>query len=119
MAILDTLRALVLPKGKPNTAATSVTTTYNQSAPNTVLTVPTYREHLEDIWSGRGLTDSRALIQTMLRTDPDMSAALNAFLTVANTEPVFLVRNPDTSLDSTGQELLNKLLVALQIRSDY
>lgn len=113
------LLTLILPKKLPP-EGTSVTTTYNETSPNVVLSAPSYREHQDDIFTSRYSLDSRALIQQMLKSDPDMSAALNAFLTVANTEPVFLVRSADgKSIDRAGQEILIQILVAMTVRSDY
>lgn len=116
---VKSLLALVLPKGRPNPAGTAVTTTFNESSPEAVLSIPAYRDHLEDLFTTRSASDSRILIQSMLRNDPDMSASLNAFLTVADTEPIFIVHNPDTTLDPAGQDLLNQLLVQFFVRSDY
>ena len=113
------LLAIVLPKGKSNPEGTAVTQTFNPSSPNTVLTTPTYREHLTDLFSSRSSSDSKTLIQSLFREDPDMSASVNAFLTVSDTEPVFLVKNADQSLDPTGQTLLNQLITKMTVRSDY
>lgn len=112
------LLSVLLPK-RTDPKGVAVTPTYNETATDAVLGIPTYRDHLTDIFSTRSASDSRTLIQSMLRNDPDMSASLNAFLTVANTEPVFLVRNTDTTLDAAGQVILNQLLVSFTTRSDY
>ena len=116
---LKSLLAVLLPKGRSNPEGVALTPTYNESSPETTLTVPAYREHQVDIFADRSYSDSRALVRTMLRQDPDMSAALNAFLTVSNTDPVFLVRAPDTTLDPAGQQLLNQLMVNLFVRNNY
>ena len=118
-ASVKSLLAIILPKAKSNPAGTSVTTTYNESSPNQVLAVPQYRDHQTDIFAGRSNSDSRALIQTLLRDDPDMSASLNAFLTVSNTDLIRLVKNPDGTLDEAGQKILDQLLVNLFVRNDY
>ena len=115
---LSSVLKVLLPK-RSNPIGTAVTTTYNESSPQAVLTVPTYREHMTDLADTRNNSDSRAIIKGMMRDDPDMSATLNAFLTVADTTPVFLVHNPDTTLDDAGQAMLNQLLVAFSVRSDY
>lgn len=116
---LNSLLTKVLPPKRGNPAGVSVTPTYNASAPDAVLTAPTYREHQTDLLTARNNSDSRALIRDLLKSDPDMSAAMNAFLTVANTVPVFLVRNPDTTLDEAGQDLLNQILTLMFVRNDY
>lgn len=115
----QTLLSIVLPKGKTRPEGVSATTTYNSSSPNQVLTAPTYREHMTDLFATRSNSDSKTLISDLLRTDPDMSAALNAFLTVADTELMVTVRNPDGTLDSAGQAQFNAMLVGMTVRSDY
>lgn len=117
-ATLTKALAVILPtRANPNGIAT--TKTHNPTSSGQVLSAPAYREHLTDIFATRGSSDSRILIQELLRQDPDMSASLNAFLTVANTDPVFLVRNMDGTLDPAGQAILDQTLVMLQVRQDY
>lgn len=116
---INSLLTKVLPPKRGNPTGVSVTPTYNASSPNAVLTAPTYREHQTDLLTARNNSDSRTLIRDLLRTDPDMSASLNAFLTVADTQPVFLVRNLDKSLDEAGQDLLNQILTLMFVRNDY
>lgn len=117
-SLLSRALAVILPKGS-NPLGTAVTPTFNKAQTGQVLSMPQYREHLSDIFSTRATSDSRQVIQELLRTDPDMSAALNAFLTVADTEPVFLVKNLDGTLDSAGQQVLVNLLTLMQTRMDY
>lgn len=109
----------VLLPSRANPKGTAVTTTFNESNTNNVLSAPAYREHLTDIFASRAGQDSRALIKQLFKQDPDMSAAVNAFLTVADTELVTLVRTPDRQFDPAGQEVLNSLLVAMTTRQDY
>ena len=116
---LNSLLTKVLPPKRGNPEGVAVTPTYNRSAPDAVLSAPTYREHQTDLLTNRNSLDSRALIDDLLRSDPDMSAALNAFLTVADTELVNLVKNPDGSLDETGQDLLTQILTLMFVRNDY
>jgi len=109
----------VLIPGRSNPQGTAVTRTYNEGNTNNILSIPAYREHLTDIFATRGNSDSRALIKELFKGDPDMSAAVNAFLTVADTEMVALVKTGDGQLDPAGQKILQSLLVALTTRSDY
>lgn len=109
---------VITPKRAP-AAGTAQTPTFSPNAPNEVLTAPTYREHLSDLFDSRVSLDSRALIKQLFVQDPDMSAAVHAFLTVANTEPLFLVKDVNDQLDRAGQKLLNSLLQTLIQRFDY
>lgn len=119
MAInLTSVLKTILPK-KSNAKATSITPTYSAGSPGTVLTLPTYREHLSDIFSTRQANDSRSLIKSLLIFDPDMSAALNAYLTVANTEFMALCKDVDGQIDRAAQKDLNILMRAFSTRFDY
>lgn len=109
---------VLLPK-RSNPKGTANTSTYNPSNPNTVLTVPTYRDHLTDLFDSRASLDSRSLIKELFKHDPDMSVAVNSYLTMANTQPVFLVKDAQNQIDVQGQQILNTLLVALTSRVDY
>lgn len=115
--VLSALKVL-LPK-RSNPKGVSTTTTFNPSNTNNVLTAPTYREHLTDIFSQRTAQDSRDLIKNLFVTDPDMSAAVNAFLTVADTQMIALVKDANGQIDRPGQQMLQQLLTFLTTRTDY
>lgn len=103
----------VKPKGQAHT------NTYSADQTSQVLTAPVYREHLTDLFSSRQSDDSRSLMKQLFVQDPDVSAAVNAFLTVADTEPVFTVTDPDGKFDRAGMQEMNKILAALTTRYDY
>lgn len=115
---ISKLLNIVLPK-RTNPAGTAVTETFNETSSGSVLALPAFREHLTDLFDTRATLDSRSLIQEMFKHDPDMSATVHAFLTMADTTPVFLVRDENRQLDPAGQELLNKILTAFTTRMDY
>jgi hypothetical protein len=48
-----------------------------------------------------------------------MSAAVHAFLTVADTQPIILVKDENKQFDRVGQKVLNSLLNQLTQRNDY
>lgn len=111
--------AVILPKGKPKPDGTSTTSTFNPSNTANVLSAPAYRDHLTDIFTTRTSLSSQDLIKTLMINDPDMSATVNAFLTVADTESVMLVKDANNQIDTAGQATLNQLMVALTTRMDY
>ncbi len=111
--------AVLLPKGKSNPAGVSTTTTFNPSAANNVLSAPAYRDHLTDIFTTRASLSSQELIKSLLVNDPDMSATLNAFLTVADTKLLFRVKDPAGLTDPAGHVVLDNLLLNLTTRMDY
>lgn len=104
---------------KVNPKGTATTPTFNPTNTANVLSAPAYRDHLTDIFATRSAEDSRSLIKSLFKQDPDMSASVNAFLTVADTELVCLVKTLDGQLDPAGQKVLTSMLVALTTRSDY
>lgn len=109
---------VLLPK-RSNPSGTSLTNSFNPTSTENVLSLPAYRDHLTDIFTTRSSDDSRALLKSLFVHDPDVSAAVNAFLTVANTDPVFVVRDVNGLIDREGQKTLNSLLLALTTRYDY
>lgn len=116
--ILSALK-VILPRMRGNGTGTGQTDTYNPSSRDTVLTVPTYRNHLTDLYTTRAASDSRTLMKELFQFDPDTSGAMNAFLTVADTHPVMVVRDANRQIDRAGQATLMQLLTALTNRTDY
>jgi hypothetical protein len=119
MTISESLLAIVAPKRKPKPDGTSVTSTYNVSSPDQVLTKPTNRDHLEDVWTTRQANDSTVLMRSLFKNDPDVSAALNAYLTVADTEPWWIVRDKVGEIDRDGHKAIELVLRSIFTRSDY
>jgi hypothetical protein len=111
--------AVLLPRSKAGGKGSSMPGTFNPASPQQILTLPTYREHLTDIFASRTANDSRALIKTLFVQDPDVSAAVNAYLTVANTEMVAVVKDVNKQIDRDGQKILNAVMEAYDTRFDY
>lgn len=118
MPNLASILKVILPK-KSNPKGTAVTPTYNAANSANVLSMPTYREHLSDIFTSRTANDSRSLLKTLFKTDPDMSASVNAFLTVADTPLRYLCYDATGQVDEAGQALVEQLVTALTTRTDY
>ncbi len=118
MANLGSILKVLLPK-KSNPQGVSTTPTFNPSNTTNILALPTFRDHLTDIFTNRTALDNRDLLKSLFVTDPDMSAAVNAFLTVANTQPIMLVKDDTGQIDTAGQEILHQLLISLTTRTDY
>lgn len=109
----------ILPSRKSNEKGLAQTGSFNSASPATVLTVPDYRDHLTDIYSSRIADDSRTLVKQLMQMDPDMSGAMNAFLTVADTWPIIVAKDADGVIDRAGQKTLMQLVTALTTRTDY
>lgn len=119
MAISDTLLSIIAPKRRPKDGGTALSPSYNVSSPDTVLTKPTNRDHLEDVFNTRQANDSTVLMRSLFKNDPDVSAAVNAYLTVADSEPWFIVRDKEGNIDREGQKAVHTILQSLFTRSDY
>lgn len=117
MALGSTITQILLPKKKTNPKGVSYTSTYAGSAD--VLTAPDYKSHLKDIFSDRTVNDSRVLLKDLFKFDSDVSAALHAYLNVANTTPRFLVYNQNGELDRVGQQQFNVMKQNFTQRVDY
>lgn len=97
--LIANLLAIIAPKKSGKAGGTSVTGTFLQASPNTVLALPLYRDHLDDIFQNRIGDDSRALIKSLAKFDPDVSATLNSYLTLANTDPLIIARDLNKQID--------------------
>lgn len=116
--IFDKLGTVVLPKGKGKSGGKSFTPTFNPS--QDLLTAPAYREHLTDLFSSRIASDSRTLIATLANADPDVSAAINAFLSVAGSiDPVVYAYDENDEIDPEGIATGQKLWSLLTTTNDY
>lgn len=112
--------AVILPKKRANPKGVGATPTFNAQNPDQVLTVPNYREHTTDIFNSRASDDSRTLLQNLFKHDPDVSASVNAYLTVASSaEPWWVVKDPQGQLDSQGQDQVNLIIQSLFSKFDY
>lgn len=117
-SVKDALVSL-LPKKKAAPGGVSFPNTYNPSATTSDLAIPAYRDHLSDIFSDRSAGDSRALMQQLMRTDPDVSAAFNAYLTMSDTDIWYVVKDAQGDISRPGHKALEQLLLALTVRFDY
>lgn len=115
---ISSLLQIVLGKtGK--TGGSAYTGTYNPQQADRTLTLPGYQEHLTDIFTSRQADDSRTLIKNLVKTDPDMSATVNSYLTLANTEPLILVRDMEGQIDKDATKELLGAVKLLTSQVDY
>src|SRR6056297_1706039 len=110
---------VLLPKRAGNKKGQSATSTFQSNNRDQVLSLPAYRDHLEDIFTTRVSSDSRALLQQLFRHDSDVSAAVNAYLTVANTDPQILVYDLEGNLDRDGYKTVQQIILGMTSRIDY
>lgn len=95
MALLDSIE-FILPKKKQKTGGFAATPGFDLSNP--VRAVPGYDNHRRDLFDSRLADDSRTLLNDLTRHDPDVSAAIFAFGTIASSADLVI-----TAYDSNGQ----------------
>lgn len=113
------LLSIISPKKTGKTGGTSATPTYNPQQNQEILTVPRFDDHRVDIFNSRQSLDSRELMQFLFRHDPDCSAAVNAFLTMADTEMLVLAKDMEGEIDPEATKLAYQLIERLTRRFDH
>lgn len=116
---LGSLVSLVLPRRRGTDRGVATTNTFNPSATETFLPQPRYREHTTDLFTSRQSDNSNELLQQLFRHDSDISAAVNAYLTVADTEMRFVCYDMNGEIDREGIKTVQALITALGTRWDY
>lgn len=112
------LAQILLPKGKGTKGGVGFGTTFNPVQP--LLALPQYRDHLTDLYTGRTVNDSRALIALLANMDPDISAAIHAFLAVAGTvDPIIYAYDANDVIDLAGITMGQQLLALMTTTNDY
>lgn len=111
--------SVILPKKKGNGKPVSYTNTYKPTAQGGVVDPPDYRDHLIDIMNTRQANDSRDVLKNLFKMDPDVSAAVSAYLTVADTDPVIMVRDSFGEPSPDGHQLIHDIMLKLNTRLDY
>jgi hypothetical protein len=109
---------LVLPKGKGVKGGKSYTPTFNPK--QSVLKLPTYRDHLTDLFSSRLVSDSRELLNAAVNHDPDVSAAVHAWLTIAGSaDMVIYAYDANGQMDADGIKMGRQILEQITNVYDY
>jgi hypothetical protein len=109
----------ILPGKKAAKGGVSSTPTFNPQQTANVLTVPQYRDHLTDIFASRTADDSRTLLKNLFKNDPDVSATVSSYLTLANTPMRILVRDLNDQIDREATKQLYAAIKLLTRRIDY
>lgn len=113
------LLSIIAPKSKPKTGGVSSTGTYSPQQSQNILTAPQYQDHLTDLFSSRTADDARTLMAQLIEHDPDVSAALSAYLTMANTTPIILVKDMNDQIDPVATKALIQQLRFMTRPTDY
>jgi hypothetical protein len=116
MALLPKLN-VTLPKGKITSKAS--TPTFDAAQAGKALASYATTSHLRTLYDTRISTSDVDLVQQLMRLDPDVSAAVNAYLTVANTEMRINVVDLNGQIDRAGYKLINQVILGLTSTIDY
>lgn len=119
MATPDFFSKLVSGIKKLGKGARAYTRTYNPTSQDGLISVPTGRDHLVDLLTNRQSQTSRQLLETLFRTDPDVSAAVGGYLTLADTPVTILVESPEGEIDEAATAEVQKIIRALTNPTDY
>lgn len=97
----------------------AVSQTFNPTSSDGVVTAPLYTEHMTDLFASRQANDSRALMRDLFKHDPDVSAAVGAYLTLADTPMNYFVRAHTGEIMVEETKTLHSLVRALTSTTDY
>ncbi len=106
-------------KKKAKAGGTSITSTYNPTAADQVLTQPTYRDHLDDIFTSRQADNSQTIMRSLMQADPDVSGTVNGYLTLADTQMIAYVEDIDGNVDVEKSRELQQLIAKLSNQTDF
>lgn len=116
--ILSKIGDVILPNSFKN-GGVATTPNYNAQQSQQVISTPDTNDHLRDLLNERVSEEDNVLIAKLMVFDPDVSAAVSAYLTVSNTEMRYLVKTPQGLLDPQGIVQINQILTQLSYVPDY
>lgn len=116
---LSSILQIIMPKKSSKKGGVAATSTFNPQQSQNVLTVPQYRDHLTDIFNTRSSDDSRTLLKELFKHDPDVSAAVFSYLTMANTDLLIIVRDMNGEIDRDATKQLMQAIKIMTVPTDY
>lgn len=119
MSILDKLLARVPKTSRPPSGGETRTPTFQPYAPYYQLAYPNYLDHLTDLSAERNQTDSRQIIKDLCKFDPDVSATIHAYLTLADTEMIAVAVDLDGAIVGKATRDVYRLLNRITRQRDY
>lgn len=109
---------IFLPKKKAKAGGMTATPTYRPN--QEVLSLPRYRDHLNDLFSTRSANDSRTLISDLSRHDSDVSGAFFAYQSIAGSASwVIKAYDLQGQLAPDGVKTAHQILERVTTVTDY
>lgn len=97
----------------------AATPTFRPTMKQWALPVIDYRRHLRTLYDERLYEDSRDLLADMFKNDPDVSAAVGGYLTMADTRLTMVVRDDTGQIDPDATAKLHKVVQNLSHQTDF
>lgn len=116
---LGSVAKAVLPwrRGKPG--GFSTTPTYRPAAPNFRQPMPSGFDHLLDVSQWSRVMPVNQIMSLLVDMDPDVSAAVHAYLTVADTQPVFTIKDIDGAYHNEAYDVLHQMMMLLTYNLNF
>jgi hypothetical protein len=109
---------ILLPKKKAKAGGMTATPTYKPN--QEVLTLPRYRDHLQDLFNTRAANDSRTLMSDLSRHDSDVSAAFFAYQSIAGSAGMVMkAYDLQGQLSPEGIKTAHQILERVTTVTDY
>ena len=112
------LSNIVLPT-TTKSGGSALVPSYDPQQSDQVITALETNMHLRNLLDERVSTEDDDLIETLMTYDPDVSAALGAYLTLSNTEMRYIAKTPEGEIDSDAIEKISLLITQLTNPIDY
>lgn len=93
--------------------------TFNPQQSDQAIGAPETNMHLRDLLSERASEEDDDLIETLMQYDPDVGAAVGAYLTLSNTPMRYIARTPEGEIDTDAIDKISQLLVQISYPVDY
>ena len=102
-----------------NTGGRALTPSYDPQQSDQAIGAPETDMHLRDLMNERASTEDDELIATLMQYDPDVGAAVGAFLTLSNTTMRYIAKTPEGEIDSDAIDKISQLMTQISYPVDY
>lgn len=116
--IWNKLGNVLLPTGFKNGGA-ALTPNFNPQQNTQVISAPETNNHTRDLLNERITDSDNDLIQRLMTYDPDVSAAVSAYLTLSNTQMRHIVRTPEGDIHPEDTKKVQQLITQISNVVDY
>lgn len=109
---------LILPTNV-QTGGKATSPTYNAQQSDQALSALETNKHLRDLLSERATEEDDDLIATLMQYDPDVGAAVGAYLTLSNTPMRYVAKTPEGEIDSDSIDKISQLITQMSYPVNY